>query len=76
VPTGFFNVILSLRKGHEKAIGFFYSNTALKQPMSSTAHTVDEIELLTGLDFFKELDDPTVAELVEALESRYNLSDW
>jgi len=72
VPSGFFKVILSLRKGHEKAIGFFYSNSALKQPLSSTAHSVDEIENLTGLDFFKELDN----NLENTLERQYNLNDW
>jgi len=72
VPSGFFKVILSLRKGHEKAIGFFYSNTALKQPISSTAHSVDEIETISGLDFFKELDD----NLESLLESQYSLTDW
>jgi len=72
VPSGFFKVVLSLRKGHEKAIGFFFSNTALKQTILSTAHSVDEIENLTGLDFFKELDD----NLENSLERQYILTDW
>ena len=34
VPTRFFKVILSLKKGKEKAIGFIYNNDDSRQPMS------------------------------------------
>lgn len=72
VPTGFFKVILSLRKGHAKAIGFLYDNTSIKQSLSSTTMSVDAIELLTGIAFFYTLED----SLENNLESTYNLKDW
>lgn len=72
IPTGFFKVILSLRKGNAKAIGFYYQNTTQKQSISTTASTVDYIEHLTGIDFFYKLDDP----LEELLESQCDIRDW
>lgn len=72
VPEGFFKAVLSVRKGHEKAIAFYYSNTSEKQPMSATATSVDEIEKLINLDLFYTLD----YELQKRVESTYNLSDW
>ena len=39
VPDGFFKVVLSLRKGAEKAIGFYYENNSVKQPMEPVSYT-------------------------------------
>lgn len=72
VPDGFFKVVLSLRKGKEKAIGFYYSNDGSRQTMSDAACSVDEIEKITGMDFFPMLDD----KLERRVESEYKLSAW
>ena len=72
VPTGFYKVVLSLKKGREKAIGFVYDNDDSHQPMSEKYMTVDEVEKLTGLDFFADLDD----QLEEKVENTCNISDW
>lgn len=72
VPDAFFRCLLSLRPGHEKAIGFIYQNTSEPQLMSQTCCTVDEVEKLTGLDFFSALDD----KLEEKLESQFRFQDW
>ena len=72
VPTGFYKVILSLRRGHAKAIGFYYTNSSKKQSLQSTARSVDEIERLTGIDFFHSLPD----SIENVVESRLCLSDW
>ncbi len=72
VPDGFFKVILSLRKGHEKAIGFYYANRAGKQPMPQAAMSVDEVENMTGINFFVNL--PT--RLEQRLEAEYSLRLW
>ena len=40
--------------------------------MADVVCTVDEVEKLTGLDFFPELDDPTE----EKIEATAKLSDW
>lgn len=72
VPDKFFRCILSLRKGHEKAVGFIYDNNDVRQRITRAACTVDEIEELTGLDFFAALPD----KLEKRLESSFNLREW
>ena len=72
VPEGFFKVVLSMRKGEEKAIGFYYANSNAKQKMEETATSVDAIEELTGIDFFVNIDD----HLEERLESTFALKKW
>ena len=71
VPEAFFKVILC-RKGNPKAIGFIYRNEGVKQTMEEAVRTVDEIEELTGIDFFPALDDA----VEDRVEARAHLSDW
>ena len=73
VPTGFFKCVMSLRKGHEKAIGFYYANTDARQTMESACMSVDEVESLTGYDFFVNVPSD-LEERLEAECSRYFLS--
>lgn len=72
IPHRFFKVILSTRKGHEKALAFVYRNDASDQPLESCLCTVDEVEALTGYDFFSGLADP----LEDRLEAHSSLLDW
>ena len=71
VPEAFFKVILC-RKGHPKALGFIYRNEGVKQTMEEAVRTVDEIEELTGIDFFPALDDA----VEDRIEAKARLSDW
>lgn len=72
VPTRFFKVVLSLKKGREKAIGFIYNNDDSRQPMTECCMSVDEVEKITGIDFFSSLDDT----LEEDLESHCDITAW
>lgn len=71
VPEAFFKVILC-RKGGAKAIGFVYQNAGRKQSREQAVRTVDEIERLTGIDFFPALDDA----LEDKIEAEARLEDW
>ena len=71
VPEAFFKVVLC-RQGTPKAIGFVYRNEGKKQAMADAVRSVDEIEQLTGMDFFPELDDPTETRI----EAKSRLADW
>ena len=71
VPYAFFKVVLC-RQGNPKAIGFIYKNLGQKQPLSEAVCSVDEIERLTGMDFFPELDDKTE----DRIEASASLSAW
>jgi endonuclease G len=58
VPDAFFKVVLC-RQGRPKAIGFVYRNEGKKQLMEDAVCSVDEVEAMTGIDFFPSLDDVT-----------------
>lgn len=72
VPDGFFKVVLSLKHNNEKAIGFYYANNDRYQPMEAQAMTVDEVEQMTGYDFFHFVND----KLEDRVEASFNLRDW
>lgn len=72
VPTGFFKVVLSTRRGAEKAIGFFYTNRSGRQTMEQAAMSVDDVERMTGIDFFPGLNDA----LEKRVEAKADLRAW
>ena len=71
MPEAFFKVVLCM-EGKPKAIGFIYKNVSGNRPKSSYVNTIDEVERITGLDFFPALPD----DVEERVESRTDLSDW
>lgn len=71
VPDAFFKVILC-RQGKPKAIGFIYRNEGKRQTLQQTVRTVDEVEALTGIDFFPALDDATE----NRIEASAQLNEW
>lgn len=72
VPEGFFKAVLSLKKGKERAIAFYYDNNAKYKHYRDAACSVDEIEKLIGMDLF-----PNVEDVVEKrIEAKYNIRDW
>ena len=72
VPKGFYKVVLSLKEGKEKAIGFYYTNDDAPQPMEDAVRSVDDIEQLTGIDFFSSLPD----KQEDRLEAMTDLRSW
>lgn len=71
IPDAFFKVLLCM-EGIPKAIGFVYANTNDPHNMEESACTVDEVELLTGFDFFPQLPDSIENEI----ESKAKLNEW
>ena len=51
--------------GTPKAIGFYYDNEDGCRSLSAYVHTVDDIERMTGIDFFASLPD-AIENRVEA----------
>lgn len=73
VPESFYKVLLAIDgDGNATAIGLVcpqeYENGNLKPYLC----TVNDVEKLTGLDFFPSLDD----SVEERIESVYTISDW
>lgn len=72
VPQRFFKVVLSPWAETPQAIGFLMDNGAVPGGMQAAAVTVDEIEALTGHDFFSSLPD----SIENRLESTVNFTRW
>lgn len=72
VPHGFYRVVLSLRKGKEKAIAFYYENRAGRQAMHRQAMSVDDLERMLQMDFYPQLEDA----LERRLEREMRFEQW
>ncbi len=71
VPEAFFKVVL--RTGENpKAIGFIYKNAEGNRPKGDYVNTVDEVERITGIDFFPSLPDG----VENKVEATADISDW
>lgn len=72
IPDAFFKVLLvETDKGYD-SIGFIMNNEAGHRPLTTYLRTVDEVESITGLDFFSLLPN----RIEKKAEASYNLSVW
>ena len=71
VPVAFYKVILDLTPPM-KMIGFIVPNQTSKRRIASFAVSVNEVERITGYDFFSQLDD----ELENSLEANIDIFTW
>ena len=72
IPNYFYKVILDYTEPEIKGIGFILSNQSSKRSVQSYAVTIDEVEKITGIDFFYNLPD----NIEEKIEAKFNLSQW
>ena len=72
IPSAFFKVLLQEENGKIYTIGFVYENVAGRRPMSTYAMTVDEVEELTGIDFFPSLPD----KIEKRVEAEVDFTKW
>lgn len=75
VPKYFFVALFGKKGTKYKAIGFWMehvSSYSSQRPLSEYAVSVDELEKLTGIDFFCNLPD----DIENTVEKSYNPSDW
>lgn len=72
VPSAFFKVLLQEEDGNIYTIGFVYENVAGRRPMSTYAMTVDDVEALTGIDFFPSLPD----KIEKRVEAEVDFTKW
>ena len=71
VPEAFFKVILCLQ-GKPKAIGFIVKNNEGAKKKDQYINTVDEVERITGIDFFPALPD----NIENEVEAHADINDW
>lgn len=72
VPSAFFKVFLAPYATPMRAIGFIYPNMTAPGNMESYSCTVDEVEKITGLDFFSSLPD----DIENEVESVASFKEW
>lgn len=72
VPERFFKVILAPEADPPMGIGFIMPNGYVEGGAQSTVVTIDEVEAITGFDFFSELPD----DIENQVESQAKLRVW
>lgn len=68
VPNQFYKVLIDNNTGKTKMIAFLMPHENSNKPLYKFVVSVDEVEALTGIDFFPELED-TLEEKLEASSS-------
>lgn len=72
VPKRFFKVILAPYAMPPRGIGFIMENSKIEGGMQRTAVSIDDVERITGLDFFYNLPD----DIENAVESQNDFLKW
>lgn len=72
VPKFYFKVVLDYKEPGLKAIGFILPNAPSSDHFEKFVFTVDDIETLSGIDFFPALPD----QVEEYLEANTDFSLW
>lgn len=72
VPSAFFKIFLAPYAEPMRAIGFVYPNMRCDGNMAEYVATIDEVEKITGMDFFSSLPD----DIENDIESTSSFKDW
>ena len=72
VPERFFKVILAPYANPPRAIGFIMPNSPVNDQIEALAVSVDQVEAITGYDFFSALPDEVEAQV----EAAANYKNW
>lgn len=72
VPKNYYKVVLDYTDPEIKAIGFLLPGIGSKEELENFATSIDEVELVTGIDFFPALPD----DQEDILEANFDVSKW
>jgi endonuclease G len=72
VPNQFYKIILDYNSGNPKVIAFLMVHKNSNLPLQHFVVSVDEVEALTAIDFFPELDD----DIEFKIEASKDYSEW
>ena len=72
VPDAFFKVIIAPYLENPRGIGFVYPNMSSPGNMKDYSMTIDEVEKITGIDFFYNLPD----DIENQIESVASFKEW
>ncbi len=71
VPHGFFKALLQYANGRWAAVAFTFDNGGSDKPLPDHTLSIDELEILTGIDFF-----PALPDSIETVVEREKDPDW
>lgn len=72
IPDAFFKVLLRNDKGNWSAIAFMFANESGRKPLATYAMSVEELQIITEIDFFPALPD----SIEKVIESQVDFSKW
>ena len=72
VPEAFFKVVVCLKKGHEKGIGFICRNNDGNKQMDLYVNSIKQVERITGITFFPHLTQ----EIADKVKNDAKLNEW
>ncbi len=72
VPNQFYKVVIDTNSGQPKLLAFLMAHEESNKPLYEFVVSVDEVEALTGIDFFPELED----SIENRLEASRAYRDW
>lgn len=72
VPDAFYKVCLAEINGTWQGIGFVFENKAGHKKLTAYCKSIDEVEKITGIDFFPNLED----NIENKVEAQYNTNAW
>lgn len=72
VPESFYKIVYDRSGGEVRMIAFLMNHKESNKSLTEFVTSVDQVEQLTGIDFFPELEDT----LENKLEASYSYSGW
>ena len=72
IPDAFFKALLQNNHGEWSAIAFLFANDSGRKPLSTYAMSVEDVQNLSGIDFFPALPDSIEGKV----ESRVDFTKW
>jgi endonuclease G len=72
IPNAFFKVLLQNDNGEWSAIAFKFANESGRKPLSIYAMNVEDMQIITDIDFFPALPD----DIEEKIESQVDFTKW
>jgi endonuclease G len=72
IPDAFFKVLLQSANGNWSAIAFMFANESGRKPLSTYAMSVEDMQIITDIDFFPALPD----SIETKIESKVDFTKW
>ena len=72
IPDAFFKALLQNDNGNWHAIAFMFANESGRKPLSTYAMSVEDLQMITDIDFFPALPD----SIERKIESQVDFTKW